>query len=94
MRVDCCILGARSTEESSEARRASKHGSSAVLSTLLAIAIVCMGGFMANRYPKRFDWSEQQVHSLTDQTQKVLAALEDDVRVVGLFARTEVGGQV
>jgi ABC-type uncharacterized transport system involved in gliding motility auxiliary subunit len=51
-----------------------------------------MGGFMANRYPERFDWSEQQVHSLTDQTQKVLAALEDDVTVVGLFARTEVGG--
>jgi len=82
----------RERMRSGEARRASRHGSSAVLSTLLAIAIIGMGGFMANRYPKRFDWSEQQVHSLTDQTQKVLAALEDDVRVVGLFARTEVGG--
>jgi ABC-type uncharacterized transport system involved in gliding motility auxiliary subunit len=82
----------RERMSSGEARRASKHGSSAVLSTLLAIAIVGMAGFMANRYPKRFDWSEQQVHSLTDQTQKVLASLDDDVRVVGLFARTEVGG--
>jgi len=82
----------RERMSSGEARRASRHGSSAVVSTLLAIAIVGMGGFMANRYPKRFDWSEQQVHSLTDQTQKVLAGLEDDVRVVGLFARTEVGG--
>ncbi len=84
--------GLRERMSSGEARRASKYGSSAALSTLLAIAILGMGGFMANRYSKRFDWSEQQVHSLTDQTQKVLAGLEEDVTVVGLFARTEVGG--
>ncbi len=82
----------RERMSSGEARRASKHGSSAVISTLLAIVILGLGGFMANRYSKRFDWSEQQVHSLTDQTQKVLAALDEDVRVVGLFARSEVGG--
>ncbi|MGE4608989.1 MAG: Gldg family protein [Myxococcota bacterium] len=82
----------RERMRSGEARRASKYGSSAVLSTLLAIAMLGMGGFLANRYPVRFDWSEQQVHSLTDQTQKVLAGLDDDVTVVGLFARTEVGG--
>ena len=43
----------RERMNSGEARRASKHGSSAVLSTLLAIAILGMAGFMANRYPKR-----------------------------------------
>jgi len=84
--------GLRERMTSGEARRASKYGSSAVLSTLLAIAILGMGGFMANRYPERFDWSEQKVHSLTDQTKKVLAGLDDDVTVVGLFARTEIGG--
>jgi ABC-type uncharacterized transport system involved in gliding motility auxiliary subunit len=84
--------GLRERMSSGEARRAGKYGSSAVLSTLLAIAILGMGGFLANRYPQRFDWSEQQVHSLSDQTQKVLNGLENDVEVVGLYARTDIQG--
>lgn len=83
------LEGLRDRVTSGEARRASKYGSSAFLSTLLAIAIVGMGAFLANRYSKRFDWSEQQVHSLADQTQKVLGGLEDEVEVVALYARVD-----
>ena len=79
----------RERMHSGEARRASKYGSSAVLSTILAVAILGMGGYLATRYPKRFDWSEAQVHSLSDQTQKVLAGLDGKIEVVGLFSRVD-----
>ena len=42
----------------------------------LPIAILWLLGFLATRYPVRFDWSEQKVHSLSDQTTKLLAGLD------------------
>ena len=66
---------------SGEARRAGKYGTSAILSTALAILILAMLGFLSTRYHKRFDASEQHVHSLSEQTQKVLTGLKDDVDV-------------
>ena len=79
--------GLRERMTSGEARRAGKYGSSSLISTLLVIAILGMGAFLTNRYPKRFDWSEQRVHSLSDQTVKVLAALDQDVEALALFRR-------
>ncbi len=81
--------GLRERMASGEARRASKYGSSSMISTLLVIAILGMGGFLANHYSKRFDWSEQKVHSLSDQTRKILAGLDRDVEAVALFRRLE-----
>lgn len=79
------IDGLRERIHSGEAKRASRYGSTAILGTLLSIAILGMLGFLAERYHIRFDWSEQQVHSLSDQTEKLLAGLERDVEVVALF---------
>jgi ABC-type uncharacterized transport system involved in gliding motility auxiliary subunit len=85
------VAGVRSVESlrerlgSGEAKRAGKFGSSAVLSTLFAIAILWLLGFLATRYPVRFDWTEQKVHSLSDQTSKVLAGLDADVQVLALY---------
>jgi ABC-type uncharacterized transport system involved in gliding motility auxiliary subunit len=76
----------RERMHSGEARRAGKYGTSAVLGTVLAIVILGMLGFLAERYHVRWDWSEQQVHSLSDQSRKVLAELDRDVQVVALFA--------
>ena len=47
--------GLRERMTSGEARRASKYGSSSLISTLLIIAILGMGAFLANRYHKRFN---------------------------------------
>jgi ABC-type uncharacterized transport system involved in gliding motility auxiliary subunit len=85
------VAGFRSIESlrerlsSGEARRAGKFGTSAVLSTVFAIAILWLLGFLATRYPVRFDWTEQKVHSLSDQTSKVLAGLDSDVQVLALY---------
>jgi len=81
--------GLRERMTSGEARRASKYGSSSMVSTLLVIAILGMGGFLANRYSKHFDWSEQKVHSLSDQTKKVLSGLDQDVEALALFRRMD-----
>jgi ABC-type uncharacterized transport system involved in gliding motility auxiliary subunit len=81
--------GLRERMASGEARRASKYGTSSLISTLLVLAILGMGAFLANRYSKRFDWSEQSVHSLSDQTVKVLSALDQDLEVLALFRRME-----
>jgi ABC-type uncharacterized transport system involved in gliding motility auxiliary subunit len=70
---------------SGEAKRAGKYGTSAVLSALLGLALIGMGAFLANRYSVRFDWSEDQVHSLSDQTRKVLAGLDEEVAVLALY---------
>jgi ABC-type uncharacterized transport system involved in gliding motility auxiliary subunit len=87
--------GAQSVESLRErlasggARRAGRYGSSAVLSTIFAIAILWLLGFLATRYPVRFDWSEQKVHSLSDQTTKLLAGLDGDVQVLALYPAVE-----
>jgi len=89
------VAGVQSVESLRErlasggARRAGRYGSSAILSTVFAIAIVWLLGFLATRYPVRFDWSEQKVHSLSDQTTKVLAGLGSDVRVLALYPAIE-----
>jgi len=83
------VMGFESLRErvtSGEARRAGKYGSSALLGTLLLIGMVGTGGWLANRYHVRYDWTEQKVHSLSGQTLQVLAGLEGDVDVLALYS--------
>lgn len=79
----------RERMSSGEARRAGKYGTSAVVSTLLAIALLGMLGFLSTRYHHRFDWSEQKVHTLSDQSRKVLEGLTQDVEVTALVSSLE-----
>src|SRR5262245_4901137 len=79
----------RERMSSGEARRAGKYGTSAVVSTLLSIALLGMLGFLSTRYHQRFDWSEQKVHTLSDQSRKVLEGLTQDVEVNVLVASVE-----
>ncbi len=73
-----------------EARRAGRYGSSAILSSTFSIAILALLAFLASRYHTRFDWSEQQVHSLSDQSLKLLDALDRDVEVLALYSPLDV----
>jgi ABC-type uncharacterized transport system involved in gliding motility auxiliary subunit len=77
----------RARMASGEARRAGRYGSSAIATTLLGIAILGMIGFLGARHHRRFDWSEQNIHSLSDQSRKVLAGLEGDVHVLALVPK-------
>ena len=77
----------RERMKSGEARRAGKYGTSAVLATVLGIALLGMLAFLSTRYHQRWDWTEAKSHSLTDQTKKVLAGLDQPVKVTALFAQ-------
>jgi ABC-type uncharacterized transport system involved in gliding motility auxiliary subunit len=81
----------RERMRSGEAKRAGKYGTSAVVSTILAIAILGMLGYLANWKSVRWDWSEAQVHSLTSQSLGVLEGLESDVEVVALYPPLDAG---
>jgi ABC-type uncharacterized transport system involved in gliding motility auxiliary subunit len=74
---------------SGEAKRAGRYGTSAIVSTALGIAILGMLGFLAERNSHRFDWSEQKVHTLSDQSKKVLAGLDQDVNVLVLVSKLD-----
>jgi ABC-type uncharacterized transport system involved in gliding motility auxiliary subunit len=70
---------------SGEARRVGKYGISALLGTALTVAIICMLAFVSTRYSKRFDWTEQKVNSLSEQSLDLLERLEQDVQVTAFF---------
>ena len=55
----------RERMRSGEARRAGKYGTSAILSTVLVIALFALLAFLATRYHERLDWTEAGSHSLT-----------------------------
>jgi len=75
---------------SGEARRAGKYGTSALLGTGFLLVILGFLGFLSTRYHWRFDWSEAKVHSLSDQTRKLLAGLDQDVDVVAFYPTLDV----
>ncbi|HVN37222.1 MAG TPA: Gldg family protein [Myxococcota bacterium] len=79
----------RQRMSSGEARRAGRYGSSAMVGTLVAIAILGMLGFLSTRYSKKFDWTESGIHTLSDQSQKVLSGLDQDVQVLALVAKVD-----
>jgi len=75
----------RARMRSGEGRRVGRFGTSALLQAALSVAILCGLAFLAERYSKRFDWTEQSVHTLSDQTQKVLDGLGGELALVGFF---------
>jgi ABC-type uncharacterized transport system involved in gliding motility auxiliary subunit len=77
----------RERMRSGEARRAGKYGTSAILGTVLGIALLVLLAFLSTRYHHRWDWTEAKSHSLTDQTLKTLQGLGEPVKVTALFAQ-------
>jgi len=82
--------GLRERMSSGEARRASKYGTSAIASTGLVLVILGLLAFLSTRYHWRFDWSEAGVHSLSDQSEKLLEGLDGDVEVVAFYPPLDV----
>ena len=76
----------RERMHSGEARRVGTYGTSAIVSTILGVAILGLLGYLGTQNSVRYDWTEARVHSLSDQTRKILAGLERDVEVVALYS--------
>ena len=74
---------------SGEARRAGKYGASALLGTAFTLAIICMVAFLSTRYSTRFDWTEQKINTLSEQTLELLGRLDQDVVMTAFFNAAE-----
>jgi len=79
----------RERMSSGEGRRIGKYGTSAVAQALILLAIVGALGFLANRYTKRWDVSEAGVHSISDQTRKVLAQQTQPLEITAFYTKLE-----
>jgi ABC-type uncharacterized transport system involved in gliding motility auxiliary subunit len=75
---------------SGEARRVGRYGTSAVLSTLLIIVLLGMFGFLADRHSLRWDWTEGEVNTLSDQTLDLLGRVEGTVVIRAFFQQSEL----
>jgi ABC-type uncharacterized transport system involved in gliding motility auxiliary subunit len=67
-------------------RRAGRYGTSSLLQAILVIGILFGLAFLGERYSKRFDWTEQQVHTLSEQTQELLVGLDAPVHITAFYS--------
>jgi len=66
-----------------------RYGSNALAMTLVLLAVLGVGNFLADRYPHRIDVTADRRLSLAPQTVDVLHGLEGPVRVVVFFTSTQ-----
>ena len=66
--------------------RAVRAASASVGYTLTVLAVVVLVNFLAGRHHKRFDLTKNRTFSLSEQTEKVLAGLDREVKLTS-FAR-------
>jgi hypothetical protein len=65
------------------------YGGFSVLFVVLAILLVVFLNYVFYQYPVRVDLTERKIHSLSDQTRKILAELEQEVKVLAFYGPKE-----
>ena len=77
--------------------RQTKHGTYMVVYSAVVLAIVVAANYLADRYNKTFDATENRIYSLSDQTTKILGDLDQDLKIYYFdqaerFDQTAAGG--
>jgi ABC-type uncharacterized transport system involved in gliding motility auxiliary subunit len=75
----------RSKVRRSLGTRMGRMGGTALATFVLVIGILAFLSFLNFRHHKRYDLSEGQLHSLSDQTIKILQNLDQRIEVVGFY---------
>jgi len=70
---------------SSLGERSTRYSANALLYTVIFLAILVLVNIVANTHQLRTDLTEGGLFSLSDQSQKVLDNLEEDVQALGFF---------
>jgi ABC-type uncharacterized transport system involved in gliding motility auxiliary subunit len=66
--------------------RSVAFGVNSFVTVLLVFAIVVVLNFLVSRYPQKLDLTKNKVHTLSDQTVKVVKGLKEDIKVT-LYAK-------
>jgi ABC-type uncharacterized transport system involved in gliding motility auxiliary subunit len=73
-------------------RRQLKYGSNTLVLVAAVLAILGFANYLVSRHTKRFDLTQDQRYSLSDQTRKVVAGLKDEIKIT-YFQRTRDMGR-
>ncbi len=63
-------------------KRSSKLGTNTAVLTIGVLAILGLLNFLGYRHHKRFDLTSEKLYTLSDQTQRVVGGLKNDVRII------------
>src|SRR5579872_7431104 len=68
-------------------KRSAKLGTNVLVLTVAVVVILGFANFLGYRYHKRFDWTTEKLYTLSDETDKVVKGLKQDVTIYR-FAKT------
>jgi ABC-type uncharacterized transport system involved in gliding motility auxiliary subunit len=68
-------------------RRQLKYGSNTFVLVVVVLGILGAANYLVSRHTKRFDLTQDQRYSLSDQTKKVVGGLKDEIKIT-YFQRT------
>jgi hypothetical protein len=77
---------------SHDTRKALVRGGSLGLALLLFAALLLMVNYLGWKYHQRWDWTGEQLYTLSEKTENVLAGLDRDVEAVVLLQPGTTGG--
>lgn len=66
--------------------RSAAYGLNSAITIVLVLGIIGVANFMSARYPMKLDLTQNKVHTLSDQTVKLVKGLQQNVKAV-LFAK-------
>ena len=66
-------------------RRSTKFGINSGISVLLFVGVLAFVNYLGDKHQKRFDMTTEHLHSLGDESTKVLGELKQDVQVKAFF---------
>ena len=66
-------------------RRSTKFGINSGVSVLLFVGVLVFVNYLGNEHQKRFDLTTERLHSLGDESTKVLSELQQDVQIKAFF---------
>lgn len=75
-----------------DTRKAFVRGGSLGLALLLFTALLAMVNYLGWKYHQRWDWTGEQLYTLSEKTENVLAGLDRDVEAVVLLQPGTTGG--
>jgi len=75
-------------------RRSTVYLTFSIVSSIVMLGILFLVNFIAWLHPKKFDLTEKKFFTLSEQTVKVVTALDDNVKLLGFYRENEQDWQL